>query len=463
MKFIIAFISILFLLNCIVSCSTIKKIEALKPEPSNDLVTVFKNQTSFVSLPIEIHLMDIQKQLNKNLTGLIYEDDVLEDDNTKLKIWKTSDIVLEEINGVLFSKVPLKILATVKYGTDFLGLNDTRNVYLDGVITLKSKTHLYSWKLTTKSEIYDFEWNESPSVEIAGKRIPITYLINPAISIFKKKIASQIDEAINKTCEFDSYVLDALEKISKPILVNESYETWFKLEPIELYVKQAELKNRKITMEMGLKCIMQTMIGQEPLNNFNKKNIILKPVSSMPDKVSVSLAAVSTYESASGIITKNFKGQIFGTGKRTVIVQKVKLWEKEGKLIIALDLLGSLSGTIYLSGFPKYNSLTNEIYFEELDYVLNTKNVLLKSANWLAQKSILNKIKENCKYSIKENLELGRKNMLFYLNNHSPIKGVYVNGILNDLIFEKVELSKSAIIAFITTTGKVKISIEGMD
>ena len=70
-----------------------------------------------------------------------------------------------------------------------------------------------------------------------------------------------------------------------------------------------KLKNNKITMQMGLKCIMQTIVGQEPKNNFKKENIVLKPVASMPDKITASIAAVSTYKSASKVITKNFKGE----------------------------------------------------------------------------------------------------------------------------------------------------------
>lgn len=208
---------------------------------------------------------------------------------------------------------------------------------------------------------------------------------------------------------------------------------------------------------------MQTMVGQEPKNNFDKENIILKPVSKMPDKVNASIAAVSTYKNASDVITKNFKGVSFTSGNRSVTVQKVELWQKENKLIIALELIGSINGTIYLSGFPNYNSISKEIYFDDLEYVLNTKNILLKSANWLAQGTILNKIKEKCRYSIQENLEEAKQSMQPYLNNYSPTKGIFVNGILNDFVFEKVELSNDAIIAFISTSGKMKITIDGME
>ena len=463
MKTTIAFTILASTLLLLVACGTTNKIEALKPAPSNNAAVVYKNKISFIAMPVEISLKEIESQLNKNLKGLIYNDTILADDKTEMKIWKTAPIQLTEKNGNIVSIIPLKIWAKFKYGTDFMGLNDTREINLNGKITLDSKTSLYNWKLTTTSKINAFEWSESPNVVVAGKKVPITYIINPTLNIFKSKIAKKIDDAIDSSCDFKPQVLAVLEKLSTPFLTNELYETWFKMVPIELYVTEAKLEKTKITMNMGLKCNMQTMVGQEPKNNFEAKKIVLKPVASIPNKTTVSVVAVSTYESASKIVTKNFNGQEFTSGSRKIIIQKVALWEKDGKMIIALDVLGSITGTIYLSGIPNYNQITKEIYFDEMDYVLNTKNILMKSANWLMQDTILKKIQESCRYSIKSNLEEGKKSMNPYLSNYSPMKGVFVNGNLNDFEFEKVEITDKAIIAFITTTGKMNITIEGLD
>jgi hypothetical protein len=447
----------------LISCGTTKKIEALKPSPSNDAPIVFKNKTSFVAMPITISLSEIEHQLNKKLSGLIYNDSLMNDDKTQMKIWKTAPILLSEKDGNIISVIPLKIWAKFKYGTEFMGLNDTREISLNGTITLNSASQLTNWKLTTQSKIEDFAWSDSPSILVAGKNVPITYIINPTLRIFKDKIAKKIDDAIAKTCDFKPHVLKVIEKLSVPFITSEQYQTWFKMVPIELYVTEAKLSKSKITMNMGLKCAMQTMVGQQPKNGFDASKIVLKPVSTIPDKTTASVVAVSTYESASNIVTKNFQGQEFGSGSRKIVVQKVALWHKDGKIVIALDVLGSIDGTLYLVGIPNYNSITKEIYFDQLEYVLNTKSILLKSANWLMQETILSKIQENCRYSIKGNLEEGKQSLKPYLTNYSPMKGVFVNGTLNDFEFEKVELTDKAIIAFITTSGKLKIKVDGME
>jgi hypothetical protein len=457
---IILVFGVAFSLN---SCSSSKKLEALKPLPSDDTPMVYKTSASFVNMPLEISMQEIENQLNKSLNGQIYDDSNLDDDKTEMKIWKTGPIEILEKDGKVQSVIPLKIWSKFKYGTDFMGLNDTREINLNGKITLSSVAKLSNWKMNTVSKIEDFEWNESPSILVAGKNIPITYIINPTLSIFKSKISKKIDEAIEKSCDFKPYVLDVLEKMSTPFQTSEQYETWFKLIPIEVYVTDAVLGKNKISMDLGLKCNMQTMIGQKPKTTFDRSAVAFKAVSKIPNKLTASVAAISTYESASRIISKNFQGKEFGSGKRKITVQKVALWQKDTKIIVALDMTGSIDGTIYLSGIPNYNPISKEIYFDQMDYVLNSKGILTRTANWLLQGTILKKIQESCRYSVKENLEVGKKSMLPYLSNFSPMKGVFVNGNLDDFEFEKVEVTDKAIIAFITTTGKMSVKIDGMD
>lgn len=463
MKKIFIALSSSALFTMLFSCAPTNNLATLKPEPSTNTPMAYKTTTSFVSMPMEISLKEIENQLNKSLNGLIYEDLNLEDDKTEMKIWKTSPIKLIEKAGKIQSILPMKIWTKIKYGTEFMGLNDTREIDLNGTITLLSDVKLSNWKLITTSKIEGFQWSESPTLLIAGKKVPITYIINPTLSIFKSKVAKKIDDAIEKSCDFKPYILNVLETMSSPFETSALYETWFKLNPIEVYVTDAEIRKNKILMDLGLKCTMLTMVGQQPKNTFDKNNISFKPVTKVPDKTTATVAAISTYESTSRIITKNFQGNEFASGSRKIVVQKVDLWAKDGKIIIALEMTGSLNGSIYLSGIPKYNEITKEIFFEEMDYVLNTKGLLTKTANWLLQGVILRKIQESCRYSIKENLEEGKKNLLPYLNNYSPMKGVFINGLLNEFEFEKVEITNDALIAFITTSGKMNIKIDGME
>lgn len=445
-------------------CGTAKRIEALKPEPGNSTEVVYNKTSSFISLPVSVTLADIEGQTNKLFNGLVYEDNDITTDNVALKVWKTAPIKFSDKNGHLVSVVPIKVSGKVRYGTTALGIDmyDTRDFDINANITFDSDVAMSSWKLKTETKIASIDWVESPSITIAGKKVPVTYLVNPALKLFKSRIENELDKAISDAVNFKPQVLSALESVSKPMLTNKDYNTWFKLTPEELYASDARIKNKQIVMNMGLKCSMETTVGQQPKQNFDKNKVVLKNDQNIPDKVSISVAAISTFQTASQMISKNFQGQEFGDGKRKVTVQKVDLWSKDNKLIVALNLTGSIDGTIYLSGIPNYNAVTKEIFFDKMDYILDTKSALMKTANWLASGIILKKIEENCRYSIKENLEQGKKAIAPYLNNYSPVAGVFVNGNIENFDFDKIEITNSGMVAFIKGTGKVNLKVDGL-
>ena len=454
-----------FALGLLVSCSSTSKINALKPEPEDASPLLYDNKPSFISLPVALKIKDIENQTNKFLTGLIYEDNNIQDDDYTIKIWKEAPIVIENEKGKIKTVLPLKVNVKYRIGTDKLGvaLYNTQEFNFNGAITLLSSINLNNWKLKTKTEFKSIVWKESPSVKAFGKDIPLTYAINPAIQLFKSKIEKTIDQAIEQSLDFKPNVLEALDKIATPSELSPEYESWLRVVPTELYATEAQLKEQSIVMQMGLKCTIETLIGQQPAKMFDKNKIILKPVAKMPDNFTANIVAVSTYKDASKIISKNFEGQEFASGSRKVKVMNVALWHKNGKIVIALDLTGSITGTIYLTGLPKYNETTKEIYFDQLDYAIDTKSSLIRTANWLASGVILKKMEESCRYSLQPNLEEGKKTMLKYLSNFSPMPGVFVNGKMGDINFTDVQLTNKAILAFLTVNGKVAVKVDGLE
>ncbi len=450
------------------SCSTSNKIAALKPEPDNAGPLVYENTPSFINLPISVKIKDIESQTNALLNGLIYEDNNIEDDDIEMKIWKLAPISIENdkesATGKIKTVLPLKALVKYRIGTKKMGVDlyNTKEFSLNGLVTLSSDVGLTNWKLVTKTELKSLDWNESPTMVVFGKNVPVTYLINPAVKLFRSKIEKKIDAAIEKSMDFKPNVLAALEKICTPFQMSEAYESWLRIVPVEIYSTNAKLKNDTFLMEMGMKCMMETLIGGKPQSKFDASKIILKPVTKIPNQITANIAAVSTYAEASKIMTKNFAGQEFGSGSKKIKVLNVGIWHKADKMVIALNVLGTVNGTIYLTGFPQYNEETKEIYFDKLDYALDTKNKLMRTANWLAQGLVLRKIQESCRYSIVPNLEEAKQNMAAYLKNYSPMPGVFVNGKMEDIQFDKIQLTNKAIVAFIKINGTVNVSVDGL-
>ncbi|WP_348797659.1 DUF4403 family protein [Flavobacterium adhaerens] len=459
----------ILILTLMISCSsTSSRIEALKPEPDDAVPLTYTSVPSFINLPVSIKLKEIEKQTNALMNGLIYEDNKIDDDNIEIKIWKQAPIQItnnsEKEGNKIKTVLPLKVWVKYRIGTKTMGVDLTKNqeFNLNGEVTLLSDVSLNNWKLSSKTKLKSLDWVESPTMTVFGKNMPVTYIINPAISLFKTDIEKSIDSAIEDSMDFKPNVMDALSKICTPFEMSEAYKTWLRIVPIEVYSTNAKLKKDSFILNMGMKCNMETMVGKKLESKFDPNKITLKAVDNIPNQIAANIAALSTYQEASRLMTANFVGQEFGSGSKKVKVQNVAIWHKEGKIVIALDLLGSVNGTVYLTGIPQYNDTTKEIYFDKLDYVLDTKSRLMRTANWLAQGLILRKMQESCRYSIKQNLEEAKQNMALYLNNYSPMPGVFINGKMENIQFQKIDLTNQAIIAFITVNGLVNVSIDGL-
>jgi hypothetical protein len=464
-----AFILVLFILILNSSCGTKKQLMTLKPEPSEASPLVYEHSPSFINIPISVKLKDIENQTNTLLKGLIYEDNTIEDDDIEIKIWKLAPITIKNDENSKGNKIkitlPLKAKIKYRVGTSTLGMNlyKTNEFNLNGVVTLTSDLGLTNWQLKSKTDLKSLEWVESPSMVVFGKNVPVTYLINPAITIFKSKIEKSIDSSIEESMDFKPNVLSAIEKLTEPFKMSDDYESWLRIVPIEIYATDAKLEKDNVLLQMGMKCQMETIIGQQPKSKFDASKIVLKPVIKMPNHVTSNIIAISTYEDASKIMTKNFNGQEFSSGSKKIVVQKVNIWHKNASMVIALDVVGSVNGTIYLSGIPKYDEQKREIYFEQLEYVLDTKNKLISTANWLAKGLILKRIQESCRYSIQLNIDEGTQTILSYLNNYSPMPGVFVNGKMDAFEFEKIQLTNNAILAFMKINGQISVTVNGLE
>ena len=149
MKQLVQFIASLIIISFLFSCGAAKKIEALKPAPSYSNDIVYDKQTSYLNLPVEVAVADLQTQTNKYLNGLIYDDEKIEDDNLMMKVWKQAPILINENNGRLDMVLPLKIWVKVRYGIDKFGISlyDTKELNLNGKIKLNSLVTFSNWKL----------------------------------------------------------------------------------------------------------------------------------------------------------------------------------------------------------------------------------------------------------------------------------------------------------------------------
>jgi hypothetical protein len=77
----------------------------------------------------------------------------------------------------------------------------------------------------------------------------------------------------------------------------------------------------------------------------------------------------------------------------TVRVQGVQLYGSGDNLILALQVSGGVNGTLYATGTPVFEEGLGMLKFVDLDFTVDTRNVLMRSANWMFHQNILATLK----------------------------------------------------------------------
>ncbi|MBN8667821.1 MAG: DUF4403 family protein [Chitinophagales bacterium] len=177
---------------------------------------------------------------------------------------------------------------------------------------------------------------------------------------------------------------------------------WLKMNPQSLRLNRFVIRNDSLNLALGLVA--------RPVISFEKPEDLptLVPnlsAASVKGGFNIFLDAVLNYDSLSQLLNQQMIGKTFDLNKGLI---KKKITIKESriygigneKVIIKVTFSGSNSGTVYLTGKPFFDSASRKLAISEVDFDIKTRAFLLKSAEWLFSKKIIQSIEENSRFDL---------------------------------------------------------------
>lgn len=449
-KIVFFLIGISLIIN---SCSTFKTLAP--PKKTEEPVILLK--PSFISLPVELDGKDLEKKINKELKGLLYDDSSFDGDNMKVKAWKKEDFTISVLGNELYYRLPLKLSIIYR---KFIELSE---VIADITIKFKTQFSINSdWTLNTKTIPLGFDWINAPTISVAGFDISLKPVADLILAANKEYVGKKVDEAIKSYLQLKPYAMEAWATIHKPIAINDTPKVWLKIAPQELSIVQITGKNNKINLSLSIKSINEIVLSEEPPTYAENIFPNLKIVNKLDPDFTVNLNIDVPFEKIYEIAKKELLGKSFESGKKKVTINDFNIYGSGDSFVVEVSLDGSLKGKIYLKGKPMYNDETKAVEIKELKFDLDSKNKLLKSADWLLHEGFVKLIEPKLKYSVKEKLndakKLAQENLV---ENHS-IKGITLNGALNDIAIDKIYITSKSIKAVILFKGKLSVFVDGL-
>jgi len=423
---------------------------------------------STVNLPVSITLADIERQLNNQVNGLIYEDNSLtnnDNDNFMAKVWKREAIrVSVNANDSLFHfRVPLKIWA--KAGVKVLGFTRFQDTEFE--MDLKFTTRFAiepNWTVSTQTTAQGYDWITKPTTRVAGIDIPVTGLVSRMIDKNLDGITKILDQQVHQQVDLKTPVLKAWNTVRQPYLISEKYRTWLLVVPKRVLMAPFRFQNGTIHSTVGIEGYTLTQTGAKPDVKPSVTLPELVVAKQIPDDFRIGLLSEVTYTEASRLAAEEFVGKSydFREGHYKVTITDIDLYGQNESLIIRAELKGSLNGSIYLRGLPFYDAQTKTISLRDLKYDLDTRNVLYRTASWLLQGSFARMMEQQLTIPVGSQLEEAKKSLQAKLMNNQLAKGVIINGKIDDVTPDQVYLTAESMLAVVYAKGRVDLKVDGL-
>ncbi len=421
---------------------------------------------STVNVPLSIALADVERQINSQVNGLIYEDNSLTDNDNDLfmtKVWKRAPIHVTAQDSLFHFQVPLKIWA--KAGVKVLGFTQFQETEFEMNLRFATRFSIAKdWTAQTQTTAEGYEWVKKPALRIAGIEIPVASIVGRQIDKNLGKISKALDEQVQKQVDLRTPVLKAWNTIRQPYLVSEKYRTWLLVVPKRILITPFRFEKGAIRSTIGIEAYTLTQTGAKP----EVKPAVAVPelvVSrSIPDQFRIGLLSEATYGEAARLVAEEFVGQSyeFRDGRYKITIAGIDLYGQNNTLIVKADLKGSLNGTVYLRGQPYYDAQARTISLRDLHYDLDTKNILYRTANWLLQGSFARTLEKQLTIPVGDQIDEARKSLQERLTNNQITKGVVINGKLEQVTPDQVYLTRESMLAVVYASGKINLKVEGL-
>ncbi len=464
MSSIIKLLSILSILVIFIGC----KSTSLPNERPAENYTPFSYEPvlSTIKLPVEIKVAALEAMLNRQLTGLIYEDNSLDNnggDNIMVKAWKKENITLGFENGQFIYRVPLKLWIKAGWKIEQFGLSLSDYRELNAEIALKFHSSVIvnkDWSVTTITTSDGYEWLSKPTLRIGPVDLPITFIADMIIKYNTQTINSAIDVGLQQTLDLRSNARDAWIEMQKPMLLSEEYGLWLRVSPKSVSAMPVYGANGIIRHTTSIQAVTECFTGKQPPSRINPLLPDLVTVNKLNDDFLANVVSYISYGYLDSITRLMLLNTSYDFGKKKITITGVSVYGNEKKMIIATDVTGSIQGKLYFAGLPVYRLADSSIILKDLQFSLQTKNLLVKSASWLANSGIEKIIGRNMSYPIGADVRETYDMMVESLNKYEIGEGFYLTGTLGGIEVQQPVLAPGGIIAPVSFKGKLSVKLE---
>ncbi len=380
-----------------------------------------------------------------------------------VRAWKKNDITLVMDGNQLSYSVPVIVWIKKRFVLESFGFSVSDVKEVNAEILLKFKTRISlnnDWTISTLTTSDGYEWLSAPVLRLGPVSVPLPVISDLLLSSNQKTINAEIDKAIVSSFDLKKVVQKTWIDIQTPIKIGEDYPIWARITPAEVRTVPLQSSAGVLHLSIGIKALCELFYGSEPAFTVQESLPDLKITSRLENDFHVSIMLDLPFRHLNELARQQLVGYEIAQGKYKVTVMDVFLYGNADKLQVALNLSGSLNGTIYLSGKPSYDKETSSLRINDLNFDIHTRNLLLKSASWIFHHNLLQTIGSKLEYPVGEELKSARTQLQTFLESNSKMESFRISGNIKNLDLDDIRITRESVKAVFSFAGSLNVSLE---
>ena len=241
-----------------------------------------------------------------------------------------------------------------------------------------------NWRLTTRSRLDNYKWIRKPAIRLLGIQINITGLAEKILKNRRAEIEKAIDQAVHDELKLDKEVAKVWRDLQKPLRISKSPgEVWLMPKPFSVAVAPVEGNAHELIIPLRIAFRVGTHIGTEPTLDKLEPLPRLMRRERVTDQSSLHVLSFVAYSDINRILHKTIVEKKPGLPGGRLRIEDAEVMGGGTSLIMKTKIKGLMNGTLYFRGQPHYDTLTNTLRIQQVDYDVETKETLLETADWL--------------------------------------------------------------------------------
>jgi len=459
------------------ACGSIKPPQPA-PEQEAPLPTV---PNSSITLPIRLDSGALQQEINERLgqgqgpQSLYWTSGEPISGNATIQfgVHRSGEAQVSSENGCLVFKVPLAI-------------NSGRIDWSEKVGPFKAKKHFdfgggaqvsvracvsvgADWQLDAAVSP-DFQWTERAWIDI-----------NPPLGHIKVDVASRIEpkireklpalmekaRAIVAKVPLHASLERAWVAIQMPQVLSKDPAVALEVTPASLGLGPTSSEGRELVIRPTLVAKLRAYAGR-PTAASSPKPLPGNTGTLGGDEFALVLRTDAPYGELNTLAQARLAGKTFPLGgDKSITIKALSLQPLGRKLLIRADFsaqaskspFAGVSGWLYLWGEPHYDDQSRRLSVTSVDYELNTRNLLLKSADWLLHEPVAQKVQDALSFDLSGRVDPLRQRVEGGLQNFRVTEGVALNALVKSFSFSDLHIGTDAIGLYTTVRGHANVML----